>query len=73
MDLATLQARLNDLLALRYGGEAEIETRTLDASERVRFRSDTELARAIADVERRIAELNGGGSRIIKLSPSKGL
>jgi hypothetical protein len=73
MDLTTLHARLNDLLSLRYAGEAEIRTRTLDAEERVRFRSDAELSAAIADCERRIRELEGGGGRIIKIAPSKGL
>jgi hypothetical protein len=73
MDLATLQARLSDLLALRYGGEAEIETRTLDAMERVRFRSDSELRNAIADCERRIQSLQGSRNSVVLISPSKGL
>jgi hypothetical protein len=73
MDLAALQARLSDLLSLRYGGESEIETRTLDAMERVKFRSETELARAIADCERRIANIQGTRIHTVRISSSKGL
>lgn len=73
MDLTALQARLNDLLALRYGGNSEIETRTLDAMERVKFRSDSELARAIADCERRISILQGTRIHTVRISSSKGL
>lgn len=73
MDLDALKARLNELLSLRYGGESEIMTRTLDAEERVRFKSDPELAAAIADCERRIAQLEGGRIKTVRIVASKGL
>ena len=72
-DLPALQARLADLLAVRYSGTAEVETRTLDAQERVRFRSESELARAIADCERRIQRLQGQRITTVRIGSSKGL
>ena len=72
MDLPTLEARLADLLALRYAGEVEIRTRTLDAEELVRFKSDPEMTLAIADCERRIAKLKGTRIHTVRLSSSKG-
>ncbi len=73
LELDDLQARLADLLKLRYGGESEIMTRTLDAEERVRFKSDKDLTLAIADCERRIAKLQGGRIHTVRIAASKGL
>ena len=72
MNLDALKARLNDLLSLRFSGESEILTRTLDAEERVRFKSDSELSAAIADCERRIAQLEGGRIKTVRIVASKG-
>lgn len=75
LDPAQLRARLNQLLDLRYSGELEIRTRTLDAEEMVKFRDDSDLAAAIADCERRLRALTIDGSpvRTILLHTSKGL
>ncbi len=72
-DLPFLQERLKDLLSIRYAGEADILTRTLDAEERVRFRDDQQLAHAIADCERRIQKLEGSRVNTVRISSSKGL
>lgn len=73
MDLPTLQARRDALLDLRYGGESEIVTRTLDQEERVRFKDDSQLAAAIADCERRIQEMMGGRIKTVRFHTNKGL
>ena len=39
----------------------------------VEYRSDTEMREAQNDLQRRIAAMQGGGSRTIKISSSKGL
>lgn len=59
--LATLrEARASGLRKVKYG-EREME-----------YRTDEELAAAIADLERRIAQQNGATVHTIKLYSSKG-
>jgi hypothetical protein len=57
-DLATMQAQLTALAKARYSGTLRVRF-----SEReVQYKSDAELAKAIASLERRIADLQGNGS-----------
>lgn len=59
-----------DLESARYSGARRVR----DANgEEVEFRSERELARALADVNRQIAAAQGSTSRIVKFSTSKGL
>ena len=70
MTLEELTTQRDALLAARYRGlrTVEIEGR------RVTYASDTEMAAAITDLERRIAAAQGGGRRRrILTSASKGL
>lgn len=67
--LATLQARLAKLREIRASGVLSAE---VDGQKAV-FRSDVELAAAIADLERQIAAGTGGRVTSIRLSTSKGL
>lgn len=70
VDLAELQTRLENLRALRAGGEREIQF----GNERVAYRGDAELAAAIADLERQIASASGVQPiRMVTFSTSKGL
>lgn len=62
-----LQEWRDRLLDARYDGIRRV--RDSDGSE-IEYRSDGELARAIADVERRI---NGAGTSTIRFRTSKGL
>ncbi len=67
--LADLQQRLEALRALRAGGEHEVHF----GDERVVYRSDAELASAIADLERQIAAASGAQPvRMVNFSTSKG-
>lgn len=68
-DLATLQAQLEQLQALRAGG---VERTRYDGKE-VQYRTDAELADAIRDLEARIAGLQGQTIRTVRFTTSKGL
>lgn len=68
--LVELRDRLENLRALRAGGEHEVTF----GDERVVFRSDAELASAIDDLERQIAAAGGARPvRIVRFSTSKGV
>lgn len=67
--LAELQSQLDALRAMRAGG-----VRRLRMGEReIEHRSDTELAAAIADLERQIAALSTGRVTTVRIHSSKGL
>lgn len=63
-DLATLQARLEELKAAR-GAEKRIRHKGPNEESEVEYKSDSELAAAIAAVEAEIASLSGPPTRII--------
>ncbi|HPE29814.1 MAG TPA: hypothetical protein PLV61_01400 [Parvularculaceae bacterium] len=68
--LAQLETWRDDLLAARGKPAAEVEY----DGKRVKFRSDADLARAIADMERRIAAAQSGGRiRTVYATTSKGV
>ena len=67
--LATLQTQLANLREVRASGRRSVAYQ----NGRVEFRSDEELAAAIADIERRIAALQGGRPHTIVVYTSKGL
>jgi hypothetical protein len=70
MTLEELTAQRDALLAARYRGVRTVE---IDGR-RVTYATDTEMAAAITDLERRIALSNSGGRRRrILTSASKGL
>ena len=70
MTLEEMTAQRDALLAARYRGVRTVE---IDGR-RVTYASDTEMAAAITDLERRIATAQDGGrQRRILTSASKGL
>lgn len=68
-DLVDLDARLANLRALRAKGVRIVEY----GEQRVEYRSDAELAAAIADLERQIAATSGNPVRMVRFASSKGL
>lgn len=68
-DLASLTAELNRLNDIRRRGVRSYEI----GNRRLEYRSDADLASAIADVERRISALTGGEIRMVRFSSSKGI
>lgn len=73
MTLDELIADRDELLKHRASGVRTVEMNSGLVSRRVEFRSDADMANAIADIERRIAEF-GSGSRptTIRFATSKG-
>ncbi len=69
-NLATLIARRDALEAARFKG-----VRTVEYDGRsVTYRSDTEIRTALADLNRQIAALQGGGPlREVRINSSKGI
>ena len=68
-----LEAELQRLRKARASGVRRVEvTSGSGGSKSVEYRSDDELAAAIADIERRLAGLRGQRVHTIKLSTSKG-
>jgi hypothetical protein len=67
--LSELQARLEALRATRASGERSIEYE----GTRVEYRTDGELATAIADLEQQIAAASGRRSKTVYFSTSKGI
>jgi D-serine deaminase-like pyridoxal phosphate-dependent protein len=73
-DLASLSAELDRLTEIRRKGVKSYEISSgAGGSRRLEYRSDAELAEAIADIERRIAALSGGSVRMVRFSTSKGI
>jgi len=71
MTLAEMQAQLDALLAARFRG---VRSTSYDGKT-VTYGSDAEMARAIADLEARIAVAGGTNSnrRVTRVTASKGL
>lgn len=71
--IADLEAQLERLRAARASGVRRVEFASGNgASRSVEYRSDEELAAAIADIERRLGLLRGQRIHTIALSTSKG-
>lgn len=71
-DLATLQAQLDELRAAR-GADKSVRVKGPDGEREAVYKSDAEIAAAIADLERRIAAMNGTRVRTFLPFTSKGL
>ncbi|MFG1179950.1 phage head-tail joining protein [Xanthobacter versatilis] len=67
--LSDLLTRLEALRATRAGGALKIR----EGEREVTYRSDAELAGAIADIERQIAALTTGRITAVRLFSSKGV
>lgn len=68
-DLAELKTRLAALHELRDNGLDSVRY----GDEEVRYKSDSQLAAAIADLQQRIASQEGRQVRKVRVSSSKGL
>lgn len=73
MTLEELIADRDELLKARASGVQMVEYRSANSSRRTEYRSDADMVRALADLERRIAEF-GSGVRptTIRFATSKG-
>jgi hypothetical protein len=75
-DSSSLRARLSALLEARYSGERRIRYQTNGIEREIEYRSDADLAAAIADVESRIAALEASPTArrvtTVRISSSKG-
>jgi DNA-binding GntR family transcriptional regulator len=68
-NLSDLQTQLEELRAVRASGEQRVQFRDRD----VWFKSDKELAAAIADLERRVRALSAPPIHTVIIRSSKGL
>lgn len=68
-DLVDIERRLASLKALRAKGVKVVEY----GDQRVEFRSDAELAAAIADLERQAVATVGKPVRMVQFATSKGM
>lgn len=71
--LQDLEAQLEALRVVRAGGEKRIRYRGPDSEREVEFKTDAEIAAAIADLERRIGAAQGSKANTIRIFSSKGL
>lgn len=70
MTLEDMIARRDALLAARWRGVRTVEVE----GRRITYASDAEMAAALGDLERRIAEeQNGARRRVVRTTASKGL
>ena len=70
MTLEEMTARRDALLAARWRGVRTVEIE----GRRITYATDAEMAAAIADLERRIAETQAGARRrVVRTRASKGL
>ncbi|MEW5704912.1 MAG: hypothetical protein AB1781_10070 [Pseudomonadota bacterium] len=70
MTLEEMIARRDALLAARFRGVRTVEIE----GRRITYATDAEMAAALADLERRIAETKAGARRrIVRTAASKGL
>jgi len=70
MNLEEMIARRDALLAARFRGVRTVEIE----GRRITYATDAEMAAALADLERRIAETKAGARRrIVRTAASKGL
>lgn len=72
-DLATLTAQRSRLLEIRAKGLRAYEIDTGNGRRRLEYRSDEEVAAALADIDRRIAALQGTRINTVRIETSKGL
>ena len=66
--MATLQEQLETLREARASGLRKVKY----GEREMEYRTDEELAAAIADLERRIAQQNGAAVQTIRIYSSKG-
>lgn len=71
--LAELQTQLNGLLKARATGVARVEFSSGETRRVTEFKSDADLAAAIADLERRIAALSRPPVQQIRFTYPKGV
>ena len=71
-DAASLQAQLDELRNLRAGGVHRLSVSDPVSERSIEYRSDAELAAAIADLERQLAAVGAGPVRMVTFSTSKG-
>lgn len=71
--LVDLQAQLAELRNARASGTARVEFVSGETRRVVEYKSDADLASAIADIERRIAGLSRSPITTIRFSSSKGI
>jgi hypothetical protein len=69
----SLQAQLDKLNAARAQGVSVVSYVANGTSRSVTYKSDIEMNAAAQDLLRRIAALQSGGGRAVKISSSKGL
>lgn len=69
-DLATLVQQLDTLRAARAKG---IQTLTLGNGESVTYKTDAQMAEAIADLEQQIAAQTGRQIRMVRFACGKGV
>lgn len=72
-DLATLLTQRSRLLEIRAKGLRSYEIDTGNGRRRLEYRSDEEIAGAIADIDQRIAVLQGTRVNTVRIETSKGL
>jgi len=72
-DTATLQQRLEALRDARAQGASRISVQTPLGRREVEYRTDADLAAAIADVERQLAAAQGAPVTTVYFQTSKGL
>ncbi len=68
-DLAQLTAWRDALMEARYKGVRTVEY----GDKRVTYATDTEMANALADLERRIVGADQGQVSVVRIQSSKGL
>lgn len=69
LTLSELQSLRDALIRARASGTREIQDQN---GERISYKSDSEMSRAIADLESRIAAMQSGQQvNVIKFKPSK--
>jgi len=71
--LAELQAQLEGLLKARATGVARVEFTSGETKRVTEYKSDADMAAAIADLERRIAALSQPPIKQIRFTYSKGV
>jgi hypothetical protein len=73
LDLANLQGQLEKLRKARAAGVRKVSYGNGPVSREVEYRSDSELAAAIADLEKQIAGVQGRRITRVRVTSSKGL
>lgn len=71
--LAELQSQLSTLQAARATGAARVEFVSGESRRVIEYKSDADMASAIADLERRIAAFSPGRITTVRFSYSKGV